>query len=64
AVMHRMALGIKASPAIQYVPMSLAADANGNFVCAGEHHHPGERLTFRVTLQDEAAKWYNFQVRS
>ena len=63
-VMHRMELGIKASPAVQYMPMSLPADGNGNFVCAGEHHHPGERLTFRVTLQDEAAKWYNFQVRS
>ena len=63
-VMHRMELGIKASPAVQYMPMSLPADGNGNFVCASEHHHPGERLIFRVTLQDEAAKWYNFQVRS
>ena len=63
-VMHRMEMGIKASPAIQYMPMSLPADGNGNFVCASEHHHPGERLIFRVTLQDEAAKWYNFQVRS
>ena len=63
-VMHRMELGIKASPAIQYMPMSLPTDANGNFVCASEHHHPGARLTFRVSLQDEAAKWYTFQVRS
>jgi hypothetical protein len=63
-VMHRMEMGIKASPAIQYMPMSLPADGNGNFVCASEHHRPGARLTFRVTLQGEVAKWYDFQVRS
>lgn len=39
--------GPKASPMIQRVPEALSRNADGNFVCAGDHHVPGERLTLR-----------------
>ncbi len=45
--MRPVNLGPKASPSIQWVPVMLTRDANGNFVCAGDHHVAGERITLR-----------------
>ena len=64
AVMRPVYMGIKASPAIQYVPVALPSDGHGGFLCAGDHHHPGGRLTFRGNLPDEDAVWRDVQVKS
>lgn len=45
--MRPVYLGQKASPSIQWVPVMLTRDANGSFVCAADHHVPGQRLTLR-----------------
>lgn len=65
AVMRPVYLGIKASPSIQYVPVPLARDAYGNFVCPGEHHVPGERLTLRGTgPEGSSSVWLTLTVKS
>jgi len=57
--------GIKASPMIRYVPMALTRDADGSFVCAGEHHVPSERLTLRGTGPDgKSPVWLTIAVNS
>lgn len=40
-------LGQKASPMLRFVPVMLTRNADGSFVCDGEHHVAGQRLTLR-----------------
>lgn len=57
--------GIKSSPMIRYVPMTLTRDADGSFACAGEHHVPGEQLTLRGTGPDgKSPVWLTVAVNS
>lgn len=46
-VMRPVYLGQKASPSVRWVPVALERDADGNFVCNGDHHVPGAQLTLR-----------------
>jgi hypothetical protein len=43
--------GVKAFPMIQYVPVALARDAAGDFVCAHEHR-AGDVVAFRALGPD------------
>ncbi len=64
AMLRPVYLGIKASPTVQNVPVLLPSDGHGGFVCAGNHHRPGGRLTFRGSLPGEDAVWRDVQVKS
>lgn len=65
SVMRPVFLGIKASPMIQYIPVNLTRNADGNFVCSGEHHVPGARLTLRGTGPDSTSPvWLTLAVHS
>lgn len=57
-------LGPKAWPSVQWVPVMLTRDANGNFVCAGDHHVAGERMTLRGEGPSGAAPvWLTLTVK-
>lgn len=43
--MRPVYLGQKASPSARWVPVALERDADGNFICSGDHHIPGGQLT-------------------
>lgn len=61
-MVHAVNRGIKASPMIQYVPVPLAHDTNGYFVCMGKHHS-GEVVALRgFGPAGKASVWLNVTI--